>query len=85
MLGLVIVPVILVAKVVGLGVRVAFGTLGLLFGVLLLIPVALVMLPVAALVGGLLLLKLLILAAPLLLVGLLIWVLVTLTRRPAAV
>jgi len=83
LVGVLLIPLYLLAKLMGFGVRVAFGTIGLVLGGLLLIPVGLLLLPVLAVVGGLLLLKLLLLATPLIFLGLLIWVLVTLVRRPA--
>ena len=82
-LGILIVPFVLLFQVIGFGVRLAFHTVGLVLGGLLLLPVAALMLPIVALVGGLLALKLLILMAPLLLVALMVWALVTLARRPA--
>jgi len=90
-LAVLVLPFILFFKVVGWGLKTAaqaFG--GLLAAILLLpvglllIPVALLLLPVAAIVGGLILLKLAILAAPLLLLGVVVWLLVSLARRPAA-
>lgn len=84
-------PFILLFKVVGWGLHTAAQAFGWLLGALLLVPVGLLLIPVALLalpvvllIGGLLLLKLAILAVPLLLVGGLLWVLVSLARRPAA-
>lgn len=72
--ALVILPIWLLFKIVGFGLRITFGVLGLLVG-------GLVVLPVALLVGGLLLIKLLVLGLPLLLFGLLVWAIVAMTRR----
>ncbi len=90
-LAVFVLPFILFFKVVGWGVRSAAQVFGWLLGVVLLlpigllvVPVALLLLPVALLVGGLILLKLALLAAPLLLLGALVWLLVSLARRPAA-
>jgi len=90
-LALLIVPFILFFKVVGWGLHTAAQAFGWLLGAilllpigLLLLPVALVLLPVFMLIGGVILLKLAILAAPLLLLGAVVWALVSLARRPAA-
>lgn len=89
-IALFLLPFILFFKVVGWGLHTAAQAFGWLLGAilllpvgLLLIPVALLLLPVAALVGGLILLKLAILAAPLLLLGVVVWALVSVARRPA--
>jgi len=90
-LSVLVLPFVLFFKVVGWGLHTAAQAFGWLLGALLLlplglllIPIALVLLPVALLVGGLILLKLAILATPLLLLGALVWALVSLARRPAA-
>ncbi len=69
-------PLYLLGKVVGFGLKAAFGVfglIGLMLGGLLLLPVML-------LVGGLLLLKFLVIGLPLLIVGLLIWAMVSVLR-----
>jgi hypothetical protein len=90
-LAVLVLPFILFFKVVGWGLSTAAQAFGWLVGAilllpvgLLLVPIALLLLPVVALVGGLILLKLAFLAAPLLLLGGLAWLLVSLARRPAA-
>ena len=90
-LGVLVLPFVLFFKVVGWGLRTAAQAFAWVLGAilllpigLLLIPVALLLLPVFLLVSGIILLKLAVLAAPLLLLGGLIWVLVSLARRPAA-
>lgn len=77
-LGLFLVPLILVLKVVGFGLRLVFGAVGLILGGVL-------FLPLMAIVGGLLLLKLLVLATPLLLLVGLLWLLIRLARGPTPV
>lgn len=80
--AVVIVPLIIVFKIVGFGLRAVFSVVGALVAAVVVLPLAAIALPVMAFVGGLLILKLLILATPLLLLGLLIWALVTLVGRP---
>lgn len=76
-LALVVVPLFLALKIVGFGLRLVVGSVALVLGGILFLPLMVI-------VGGLLLLKLMILATPLLLLGGAIWLLVYLTRRPAA-
>lgn len=72
--ALVILPIWLLFKVVGFGLKLTFGLLGLVLGGLVLLPLALV-------VGGVIVLKLLLLGLPLLLLVLLIWAIATLAGR----
>jgi len=92
LVALLVLPLLLLFQVVGWGAHVAAQGVGLLVGVIvllllgvLLIPLGLIMRPVVAVIGGLVLLTLAILAAPLLLLAVLIWAVVALTRRPVAV
>lgn len=79
LVGIVLVPFVLLFKLVGGGLKIAFSAIGLLFASIFVLPVAVV-------IGGLLLLKVTLLLMPLLLLALMVWGLVTLIgRRPAAV
>lgn len=76
-LSLVLLPFVLLFKLIGFGVRLTFGAIGLVLA-------GLVGLPLLALVGGLILFKLVLLAMPLLIVGGFIALLITISRRQAS-
>lgn len=76
LLSLVLLPFVLLAKLIGFGIRLTFGAICLVLA-------GLVGLPVLALLGGILLFKLVVLAMPLLLAAALLAALIAISRRQA--
>lgn len=89
-LGVLVLPFVILIKVIGFGLRVALSVIGWTLAAVVLVPLGLlaapilglVVVPVVALVGGLLLLKVALLALPFLLLAAVVWGLVSLARRP---
>jgi len=76
-LSLVLLPFVLLLKLIGFGFRLTFGAIGLVLA-------GLIVMPLAAIVGGLILFKLLVLATPLLILVAVVGTLVMISRRQAA-